>query len=129
MTEIEKWQAVDKVASLSKDKRKVGCCLFPINKKCTYYFAAYNKTPLDLPTRDLEGHTVKEVIHAEIGALIFAEKGEYDLYCTYAPCINCASAIILSNKVKSVHYQSLLNGNDEGLKLLKQANIPCFKDS
>lgn len=127
MTELEKWKEVDRVASLSKDKRQVGCCLFPLDRKATYFFAAYNKTPLDLPTRDESGHTSNVVIHAEIGALIFSAEGTYDLYCTYAPCVNCASAIILSKKVRSVHYRTLLNDNEEGLKLLEQADIPVYQ--
>lgn len=127
MTEKQKWEAVSKIASLSKDSRKVGCCLFPVKKKKTHYYAAYNQTPLGLDTRDMFANTSNAVVHAEVGALAFSDDEKYDLYCTYAPCLNCASTIILSKKVKSVHYEKILNDHIEGIALLLEAKIPVFK--
>lgn len=79
----------------------------------------YNHFTKELKTKD-------EVIHAEANAIIkLARDGESgkgaSLFCTHAPCINCAK-LIHGAGINTFYYRSQYRDND-GLEFLKKCNI------
>lgn len=89
------------IAEWSKDpSTKVGAVIVRPNR--TIASIGYNGLPrgiFDDPTR-LENRSIKlsMTIHAEMNALLNAQEplSKYTLYCTMAPCSNCAASIIQS---------------------------------
>ena len=70
--------------------------------------------------------TKDEVIHAEANAIAkLARDGESglgtDLFCTHAPCIQCAK-IVYGAGVKKVYYRESYR-NTAGLDFLKKCNV------
>ncbi len=70
--------------------------------------------------------TKPEVLHAETNAITKLAKSTQSsdgatIYITISPCIECAKLIIQSG-IKRVVFRKVYR-NDEGIKLLKQANI------
>ena len=119
------WQLVKNAEEYSRDTRPVACIAVSNNKLVS---VGFNDSALNMPTRDENKRTLPTVIHAEINCLInYRGSDEIILYCSYAPCINCASAIIQSGIVKEVWYKELLNLNKDGVKLLRKAGIKCNK--
>lgn len=79
----------------------------------------YNNFTKELKTKD-------EVIHAEANAIAkLARDGESglgtDLFCTHAPCIQCAK-IVYGAGVKKVYYRHQYR-DDSGLEFLKKCNV------
>lgn len=79
----------------------------------------YNNFTKELKTKD-------EVIHAEENALIkLARDGESglgaDLFCTHAPCVQCAK-LIYGAGIKTVYYRHAYSDN-RGLDFLNKCNI------
>jgi dCMP deaminase len=73
----------------------------------------------------------KYELHAEMNALLFAEKRYLEnstLYSTLSPCINC-SKLIISAKIKKVYYRTLYDrdGQGEALDILMQNDIEIIK--
>ena len=119
------WQLVKNAEEYSRDTRPVACIAISNNKLVS---VGFNDSALNMPTRNSDGETTPVVIHAEINCLInYRGNSEIILYCSYAPCINCASAIIQSGLVKEVWYKELLNYDKDGVKLLRKAGIKCNK--
>lgn len=119
------WQLVKNAEEYSRDTRPVACIAVANSKLVS---VGFNDSPLNMPTRDENRRTLPTVIHAEINCLInYRGSDEIILYCSYAPCINCASAIIQSGLVKEVWYKELLNYDKDGVKLLRKAGIKCNK--
>nr|DAT37716.1 MAG TPA: Deoxycytidylate deaminase [Caudoviricetes sp.] len=119
------WQLVKNAEEYSRDTRPVACIAVSNNKLVS---VGFNDSALNMPTRDENKKTLPTVIHAEVNCLInYRGSDEIILYCSYAPCVNCASAIIQSGIVKEVWYKELLNLNKDGVKLLRKAGIKCNK--
>ncbi len=119
------WQLVKNAEEYSRDTRPVACIAVSDNKLVS---VGFNDSALNMPTRDSDGNTTPVVVHAEINCLInYRGSSEIILYCSYAPCVNCASAIIQSGIVKEVWYKELLNDNKAGVRLLRKAGIKCNK--
>lgn len=71
-----------------------------------------------------------KAVHAEANAVFFAARKGVStegavIYCTTAPCINCAKAIIQSG-IKAVFFKDLYRGT-EGLDLLQSAGIEVYQ--
>ena len=119
------WQLVKNAEEYSRDTRPVACIAISNNKLVS---VGFNDSALNMPTRDENKKTLPTVIHAEVNCLInYRGSDEIILYCSYAPCVNCASAIIQSGIVKEVWYKELLNDNKAGVRLLRKAGIKCNK--
>jgi len=74
--------------------------------------------------------TNKEVLHAELNAIAKIAKSNQSsensvMYVTVSPCIECAKLIIQCG-IKKVYFEERYR-NEDGLKLLKQANISVFE--
>ena len=119
------WQLVKNAEEYSRDTRPVACIAVANSKLVS---VGFNDSALNMPTRDENKRTLPTVIHAEVNCLInYRGSDEIILYCSYAPCINCASAIIQSGIVKEVWYKELLNLDKDGVKLLRKVGIKCNK--
>lgn len=87
---------------------KVGCCIQDINGRVlsTAYNGLISKIPFPsiLEHEDYRVIKRKLVIHAEINALSFVNKGEaYTAYITINPCAPCAASLA-ANGIKQVVY-------------------------
>lgn len=128
MNNMTIWQLVKAAEEYSRDTRPVACIARSIIPPHPIVSVGFNDSALNMPTRDENKRTLPTVIHAEINCLInYRGSDEIILYCSYAPCVNCASAIIQSGIVKEVWYKELLNLNKDGVKLLRKAGIKCNK--
>ena len=120
-------------AQLSKARRKkVGCLIV---KDGTIISDGYNGTPRGFDNDcefaprnhlDMELITKPEVLHAESNAITKLAKSTQSsdgatMYITISPCVECSKLIIQSG-IKRVVYEYWYKNND-GIKLLKQANI------
>ena len=81
-------------------------------------------------TGDFELKTKDEVIHAEANAILkLARDGESgngaDLFCTHAPCINCAK-LIYGAGIKKVYYRESYR-DTFGIDFLNKCNIEVEK--
>lgn len=90
----------------------------------------YEGTYLDTNGNEMHGRyrlkTKPEVLHAESNALAKVARStetseDAVLFCTHAPCIDCAKLIYQSG-IKSVYYRDHYR-NDDGLDFLKQGGI------
>lgn len=96
------------IAKLSKDgSTQVGAYIADkLNRSVS---KGYNGPPRRLPdtnwiTQDRE-RKLAATIHAEINAILFAERDRLDgatLYCTHPPCSNCAALIVQSGIARVV---------------------------
>ena len=77
------------------------------------------------------GKSKPEVLHAEANAITKLAKSTESgkdsyMFCTYAPCVDCAK-LILQSGIKEFHYEHRYKSND-GLDLLeKYSNIKIVK--
>ena len=113
-------------------RKKVGCLIV---KNGTIISDGYNGTPSGFdnncefpPTRGVGDtlYTKPEVLHAESNAITKLAKSTQSsdgatMYITISPCVDCSKLIIQSG-IKKVFYKEFYR-NDEGIKLLKKANI------
>ena len=72
------------------------------------------------------GKTKPEVIHAEANAVTkLARDGESGkgavLFCTHAPCIDCAK-LIFGSGISKVFYRDVYK-NEDGIRFLEQSNV------
>lgn len=87
----------------------------------------YNGAPSGLPHCSCDtSQPCEGTVHAEMGAITFAAReglrvGGCTLYCTHAPCIDCAKAIINSG-IRRVIYETPYR-KTEGIELLKSAGV------
>lgn len=133
----------ERFAQLSSAKRlKVGAVVVRDNRIISI---GYNGMPAgwtndceeavtpSLPYLSGDGPTLKtkdEVIHAEANAILkLARDGERgagaDLFCTHAPCLQCAK-LIYGAGVKKVYYRDTYR-DDNGLNFLSACNIDVKK--
>lgn len=106
-------------------KRQVGCMIVKNN---TPIAIGYNGTPsgCDNCCEDSDGNTKPNVKHAEINALDKLDLPNTDLsdavlFCTTAPCLNCAVKIN-ETSISQVVYDSEYK-NTIGIEYLKQNNV------
>lgn len=78
-----------------------------------------------------DGHTKPEVLHAETNAITKLAKSTESgqdayMFCTFAPCLDCAKLIIQSG-IKEFHFEHRYKNND-GLDLIeKYSDIKVVK--
>ena len=123
-------------ASLSKAvRKKVGCLIV---KDGAIISDGYNGTPSGFDNNceiRVDEHdsnallTKPEVLHAESNAITKLAKSTQSsdgatMYNTISPCLECSKLIIQSG-IKKVVFNKIYR-NDDGIKLLKQANIEVY---
>jgi dCMP deaminase len=127
----QKWidafmDTAERFAQLSSAKRlQVGAVVVQDNRIVSI---GYNGMPSGW-TNECEnddGKTKDEVIHAEANAILkLARDGERgtgaSLFCTHAPCIQCAK-LIYGAGINSVYYRNTYR-DEHGLNFLKNCNI------
>ena len=72
---------------------------------------------------EVNGKSKPEVLHAEANAITKLAKStesglDADMFCTYAPCVDCAK-LILQSGIRKFYYEEFYK-NDNGIDLLKQ---------
>lgn len=116
----------ERFAQLSSAKRlKVGAVVVQDNRIISI---GYNGTPTGW-TNDCEGvdgKTKGEVIHAEENAILkLARDGERgngsSLFCTHAPCIQCAK-LIYGSGIKKVYYRDTYR-DTQGVDFLEKCGV------
>jgi dCMP deaminase len=117
------------ISSASHAKRKkVGAIIVKDNRIIS---TGYNGTPSGFDNEcEINDVTKLEVLHAESNAIAKCAKSNEStegsiMYVTLAPCFNC-SKLIIQCGINQVFYKEDYT-NDEGLKLLKKANINVTK--
>ena len=75
-------------------------------------------------------YTKKEVIHAEMNALLKLARSTQSsvgatAYCTNSPCFECAKSIIQAGIVRFVYTTTYRK--DDGLKLLKEGGVDVYQ--
>lgn len=140
----QKWidafmDTAERFAQLSSAKRlKVGAVVVKDNRIISIGYngmpAGWDNTCEDVIEVHEDGGVVTktkdEVIHAEANAISkLAKSGDSgagaDLFCTHAPCIQCAK-IIYGAGVKKVYYRNSYK-DDVGLKFLERCGISIEK--
>ena len=116
-------KAAEAYASLSHDPdRKVGCV---ICKDDVVIACGWNGTPAGEPNdcKDARGKTLSSVIHAEVNALkncIPSPSGS-TVYCTLAPCYQCALAIVMHSVARVVYKET--HKCTKGLEYLESIGV------
>ena len=113
----------------SAERLKVGCIIVKDERIISI---GYNGMPIGgSNVCEEDGHTKPEVLHAEANAITKLAKstesgqGSY-MFCTYAPCVDCAK-LILQSGIKEFHYEESYKHLD-GINLLKKySNVNIFK--
>lgn len=131
----QKWidafmDTASRFAQLSSAKRlQVGAVVVKDNRIISI---GYNGTPAGWTNtcEDENGKTKDEVIHAEANAISKLAKSSdegdgSDLFCTHAPCIQCAK-LIYGAGVKRVFYRESYRSED-GVDFLKKCDIEVIK--
>ena len=78
-----------------------------------------------------DGKSKPEVLHAEAHAITKLAKSTESgqdayMFCTYAPCVDCAK-LILQSGIKEFHYEESYK-NEDGIEVLKKySNVDIFK--
>ncbi len=115
---------------LSSAKRlQVGCIIVKDDRIISI---GYNGMPTGGSNICEENNKSKpEVLHAETNAITklakSTESGQDSyMFCTFAPCVDCAK-LILQSGIKEFHYENDYK-NLDGIKLLKKySNVTIFK--
>lgn len=131
----QKWidafmDTAERFAQLSSAKRlKVGSVVVRDNRIVSI---GYNGTPAGWSNEceDGDGKTKDEVIHAEANSILkLAKSGDRgdgaDLFCTHAPCIQCAK-LIYGAGIKTVYYRHSYRDN-VGLDFLEKCKVNIEK--
>ena len=78
-----------------------------------------------------DGKSKPEVLHAEANAITKLAKSTESgqdayMFCTYAPCVDCAK-LILQSGIKEFHYEESYK-NEDGIEVLKKySNVDIFQ--
>ena len=111
------------------NRLKVGCLIVKDDRIISI---GYNGMPSGGSNVCEENNVTKpEVLHAETNAITklakSTESGEGSaMFCTYAPCVDCAK-LILQSGIREFHYEHRYKSSD-GLDLLEQySDIKIFK--
>ena len=130
----DKWvqaymDTASRFAELSSAQRlKVGACVVKDHRIISI---GYNGMPAGWDnTCEEDGKTKEEVIHAEANAIIkLARDGEggndASLFCTHAPCIECAK-LIAGAGIKEVYYREQYR-KDTGTVFLTNSGVKVEK--
>ena len=130
----DKWvqaymDTASRFAELSSAQRlKVGACVVKDHRIISI---GYNGMPAGWDnTCEEDGKTKEEVIHAEANAIIkLARDGEggndASLFCTHAPCIQCAK-LIAGTGIKKVYYRETYR-KDNDVSFLTNSGIQVEK--
>jgi dCMP deaminase len=131
----QKWidafmDTAERFAQLSSAKRlQVGAVVVQDNRIVSI---GYNGMPSGWTNNceNDDGKTKDEVIHAEANAILkLARDGERgtgaSLFCTHAPCIQCAK-LIYGSGINSVYYRNTYR-DELGLNFLKNCDIEVTK--
>jgi len=120
-------------ASLSYDKRKVGCILVKDNFVIA---GGYNGTPrgTDNDTRNANDTTKETVIHAEMNALMQAARSNQSTigakaYTTFYPCLKCAIHLYQAG-ITEIYYKDSNDNPDQvtcGIWINETPNIKLRK--
>lgn len=120
-------QFAEDLAGLSCCKRaSVGCIIFDEGMS-RIYAIGYNGQPAGLPNDSCTGEQgTCGCIHAEANAVakLSTENTGLWLFCTTAPCLQCAGLIINTRRISRVIYRHTYR-NSSGLTLLAKASISC----
>ena len=108
---------------------KVGCIIVKDERIISI---GYNGMPVGGSNVCEENDKTKpEVLHAEANAILklakSTESGQDSyMFCTYAPCVDCAK-LILQSGIKEFHYEESYK-NEDGINLLKKySKVEIFK--
>ena len=120
----------ERFAELSSAQRlKVGACVVKDHRIISI---GYNGMPSgwDNTCEEDDGKTKEEVIHAEANAIIkLARDGEggngSTIFCTHAPCIECAK-LIAGAGIEKLYFRELYR-KDKGLSFLKLSGVEVEK--
>lgn len=118
--------AIEIAKNSTANKKKVGCIIV---KNLNIIAIGYNGTPSGFDNIcEKNGKTKPEVLHAESNAIAkcaISQNSSVDsiMYCTYAPCMNCAKLIVQS-KIKKIYFNEYYK-DKAGLDLLAKAGILC----
>lgn len=123
-------EVANKIAESSKCKKaQVGAVI--INDNYQIVGSGFNHTVegVDDCCENSENKTVVEVMHAEVTAILDCAKKEISpkgkiMYCSYAPCVECAKVIIESG-VKCVYYRGVRRV--KGILLLRKVGIDVIR--
>ena len=113
-------------------RNKVGCIITLGNRIISSGYNGTFKGRGNL-CEDEFGNTLKEVIHAEENAILFALKNNAlnlenaVLYTSLSPCFNCAKLIILSG-IKIVFYRKAYR-DAEPIEWLRSLGVRCIQVS
>ena len=130
----DKWvqaymDTAERFAELSSAQRlKVGACVVKDHRIISI---GYNGMPAGWDnTCEEDGNTKEEVIHAEANAIIkLARDGEggtgSTIFCTHAPCIECAK-LIAGAGIKKLYFRDLYR-KDKGLSFLRFSGVEVEK--
>lgn len=106
------------------ERSKVGAVIVKDDNIISF---GYNGTPSGFSNVcEVDGITVKEVLHAESNAITKCAKSFYSssdsiMFCTLSPCFDCAKLIIQSG-IKQVYFIDKYR-DESGLELLKKSNV------
>jgi dCMP deaminase len=110
------------------ERNKVGAILVKSNRIISIGF---NGTPSGFDNAcEIENITKPEVLHAESNCISKCAKSTESsegatLYVTLSPCFECAKLIIQCG-IKEVYFTKKYR-KDDGIELLKKANISCYE--
>ncbi len=117
------------LSDLSTCKRyPTSAIVFPAD--CTsVYSIGYNGVPTKLPNDMCTGTQGGcGCIHAEANALLkLREQFGAIMYCTVAPCLQCAGLILNSMRIRLVIYGQMYR-NELGVDRLRQAHLPIVSE-
>jgi dCMP deaminase len=106
------------------ERSKVGAIIVKDDNIISF---GYNGTPSGFDNIcEIDGVTIKEVLHAESNAITKCAKSYYSskdsiMFCTLSPCFECAKLIIQSG-IKHVYFIEKYR-DESGLELLKKSNV------
>ena len=108
---------------------KVGCIIVKDDRIISI---GYNGMPSGGSNVSEEDRKSKpEVLHAEANAITKLAKSTESgqdayMFCTYAPCVDCAK-LILQSGIKEFHYEESYK-NEDGIEVLKKySNVDIFQ--
>ena len=111
------------------ERLKVGCIIVKDDRIISI---GYNGMPSGgSNVCEEDGHTKPEVLHAEANAITKLAKSTESgqdayMFCTYAPCVDCAK-LILQSGIKEFHYEESYK-NEDGIEVLKKySNVDIFQ--
>lgn len=122
-------EIVKTIANLSSANRaKVGAIIVKDNRIISI---GYNGMPAGWTNEcEIDGHTKSEVLHAETNAIAKVARSQESsenstLFCTHAPCLDCAKLIYQSG-ISEVFYITEYR-DPAGVKFLDTAGIKIYQ--